>query len=347
MSRALALEYAMSRETDTTVVEQVEGRQSSSIIHRHPRNPILTSADIPYPSKLVYNAGVTKYRGRYVMVFRNDHGFDERTNKAPHFQLGVAYSDDGVEWRVEPEPILEPDDLEIMGNYDARVTVLEDRCYITYTQHTRHGYRATIAVTDDFESFEILHRTVPDNRNVVLFPEKINGKYVRLERPFPVYSRERVDLFDIWITDSPDMVYWGNSDLLLRLEDVPYANEKLGAGSPPVKTEQGWLLIFHAVDTDLNRGKHGWEEKWQKRYVGGVMLLDLENPRKVLGVSKAPLLVPEAPYEVGGGFRNNVVFPMGLIIEDSGEAKIYYGAADTVECLAISHRDDLIRFCLT
>jgi beta-1,4-mannooligosaccharide/beta-1,4-mannosyl-N-acetylglucosamine phosphorylase len=181
--------------------------QSSSIIRRHPRNPILTSADMPFASSLVYNAGVTKFRGRYVMVFRNDHGFDEIRKLAPYFQLGVAYSDDGVDWQVEPEPILEPDDPEIMGNYDCRLTVLEERCYLTYTQHTRHGYRATIAVTDDFESFQIVDRLVPDNRNVVLFPEKIGGRYVRLERPFPIYSRQRTDLFDIWISESPDLTY--------------------------------------------------------------------------------------------------------------------------------------------
>jgi beta-1,4-mannooligosaccharide/beta-1,4-mannosyl-N-acetylglucosamine phosphorylase len=233
-----------------------------------------------------------------------------------------------------------------MANYDCRLQVLENRCYLTYTQHTRHGYRPTIAVTDDFKSFEIIDRLVPDNRNVVLFPERINGRYLRLERPFPIYSRDRVDLFDIWISESPDLIYWGRSDLLVRLEDVPYANEKLGAGPPPVKTDEGWLLIFHAVDTDLSRGKHGWEEKWQKRYVAGAMLLDLDNPRKVRAIAKHPLLLPEAPYEVGGGFRNNVVFPMGLVVEDSGEVKIYYGAADTVECLAITHIDDLIRFCL-
>jgi beta-1,4-mannooligosaccharide/beta-1,4-mannosyl-N-acetylglucosamine phosphorylase len=112
---------------------------SSPIIHRHPRNPILTAQDIPYPSALVYNGGVTKFKGQYVMVFRNDHGYDEKEKKAPHFQLGVAYSDNGVDWRVQPSPILEPDDPEIMGNYDARLTVLEGRCYINYTQHTRHG----------------------------------------------------------------------------------------------------------------------------------------------------------------------------------------------------------------
>src|SRR3954468_23214925 len=233
-------ERTMSIESSAQVLDNVSGVQSAAIIHRHPKNPILTSEHMPYPSRLVYNAGVTKFRGKYVMVFRNDFGFDERLNKAPHFQLGLAYSDDGIDWDVQPEPILEPDDPEVVANYDARLTVLEDRCFITYTQHTRHGYRATIAVTDDFESFEILDRTVPDNRNVVLFPEKINGRYLRLERPFPIYSRDRVDLFDIWMSESPDLVYWGKSDLLLRLEQVPYANEKLGAGPPPVKTPAGW-----------------------------------------------------------------------------------------------------------
>lgn len=320
--------------------------QSSSIIQRHPRNPILTAADIPYPSKLVYNGGATRFKGRYVMVFRSDYGYDENEKKAPNFQLGVAYSDDGVAWRVEPEPILEPTDKEIMGNYDARLTVLEGRCYINYTQHTRHGYRATTAVTDDFKTFEILDRSVPDNRNLVLFPERINGRYLRLERPFPVYSRSRIDLFDIWLSESPDLHYWGNSDLVLCVEDVPYATEKIGAGAPPIRTDQGWLVIFHTVDVDLARGKNGWEEQWQKRYLAGVMLLDLDNPRKVISVSKQPLLVPEAPYEIGGGFRNNVIFPVGAILEDSGEVKIYYGAADTVECLATARLDDLIQFCL-
>jgi beta-1,4-mannooligosaccharide/beta-1,4-mannosyl-N-acetylglucosamine phosphorylase len=331
---------------ESPVLDQARALCSSPIIQRHPRNPILTSKNVPYPSSLVYNAGVTKFRDRYVMVFRNDYGYDEQQKKAPHFQLGLAYSEDGVDWQVQPEPILEPDDPEIMGNYDPRLNLLEGRCFLTYTQHTRHGYRATIAVTDDFESFEIIHRTVPDNRNVVLFPDKIGGRYVRLERPFPVYSRERIDLFDIWISESPDLVYWGQSELLLRLEDVPYANEKLGAGTPPLRTEAGWLMIFHAVDTDLTRGKNGWEEHWQKRYVAGVLLLDLQNPRKVVGVSKEPLLVPEAAYEVSGGFRNNVVFPMGWVLEESGEVKIYYGAADTVECLATAQLDDLIAMCV-
>ena len=170
--------------------------------------------------------------------------------------------------------------------------------------------------------------------------------YIRHERPFPVDSRSQ-RLYDIWISESPDLVYWGNSELLLCVEDIPYASERIGAGSPPVRTERGWLSIFHTVDVDPARGKNGWEDRWHKRYTAGVMLQDLEDPRKVIAYSKEPLIAPEAPNEVGNGFRHNVIFPGGLIVEDTGEIKVYYGAADTVECLATTQLDDLIDFCLS
>jgi beta-1,4-mannooligosaccharide/beta-1,4-mannosyl-N-acetylglucosamine phosphorylase len=187
--------------------------------------------------------------------------------------------------------------------------------------------------------------TVPDNRNIVLFPEKVGGRYVRLERPFPVYGRGGGSRFDVWYADSPDLKYWGNFQLTLGVEDVPYANDKIGPAAPPVKTAKGWLTTFHAVDIDTSRGKNGWEAKWQKRYCAGIMLLDLEDPSRVVAMSKTPLLAPEAAYETDGGFRNDVIFPGGMIIEDTGEVKIYYGAADTVECLATVHVDDLIALC--
>ncbi len=211
---------------------------------------------------------------------------------------------------------------------------------------TRHGVRGGIAVTEDFRSFEVLSLSVPDNRNMVLFPERIGGKYVRLERPFPVYSRGGVDRFDMWISDSPDLRYWGNSRLLLAVEQVPFANDKVGPGAPPIKTEKGWLTTFHAVDIDPKRGKNGWETTWKKRYSAGIMLLDLDDPSRVVGMCRSPLLAPEAKYEAEGGFRNHVIFPGGMVLEDTGEVKIYYGAADTVECLATADVDDLIRLCL-
>lgn len=319
---------------------------SSSVVHRHPANPLLTGADVPYPSTLVFNPGVTKYEGRYVMAFRNDYGREGDS----HFDgtnIGLAWSDDGVHWEAAPEPWIELKDDEIHRAYDPRLTVIDGRCYMCFAVDTRHGVRGGIAVTDDLERFEILSISVPDNRNMVLFPEKIGGTYLRLERPFPVYGRGGIERFDIWASDSPDLRYWGNSELVLAVEQVPYANTKLGPAAPPVKTACGWLTTFHAVDTDPTRGKNGWEASWKKRYTTGVMLLDLEDPRRVVGLYKEPLIAPEAPYEVAGGFRNDVVFPCGMILEENGECKIYYGAADAVICLATADVQDLLRLCTT
>ena len=133
---------------------------------------------------------------------------------------------------------------------------------------------------------------------------------------------------------------------MLAVEQVPYANTKIGPAAPPLRTDRGWLTTFHAVDTDPSRGKNGWEAAWRKRYTMGVMLLDLDEPWKVIGMSREPVLVPEAEYEVSGGFRNNAVFPCGAILEHNGEVRIYYGAADTVTCLATAQVDDLLDLCV-
>lgn len=319
---------------------------TSPVITRDPANPVLTADDVPYPATLVFNAGVTRYENRYVMVFRNDVA--EQPGRRPFVEtnLGLAFSDDGVNWEVEPEPCWSLKDDEISRAYDPRLTVIDGRCYMCFAVDTQHGVRGGVAVTDDFHSFEILSMSAPDNRNMVLFPEKIGGKYIRLERPFPVYSRGGRDRFDIWFSDSPDLAYWGNTQLVLGVEHVPYANDKIGPAAPPVKTRRGWLTTFHAVDRNDSRGKNGWEPAWQKRYTAGIMLLDLQDPSKVIGMSKEPLIAPEAPYETDGGFRNNVIFPGGMILEeDTGEVKIYYGAADTVECLATADVDDLLALC--
>lgn len=321
---------------------------SSSVIKRYQNNPILDASRVPYPTALVFNAGVTKFNGKYVMVFRNDYGsLEQQTIEAHHTtDLGFAFSDDGIHWEVQPKPCFKLHDQEIIRAYDPRLTVIDGRCYMCFAVDTQHGIRGGVAVTDDFEEFEILSLSTPDLRNMVLFPEKIGGKFMRLERPFTVYSRGGIDRFDMWISESPDLRYWGNSDLLLAVEDVPFANDKIGPAAPPIKTEQGWLTTFHAVDIDSERGKNGWEPSWQKRYTAGLILLDLDNPKKIIGMYQEPLLTPEASYEIEGGFRNNVIFPGGMVLEDDGEVKIYYGAADTIECLATAHIDDLIRLCL-
>ena len=322
--------------------------KSSPVVTRHPGNPVLSAKDVPFPATLVYNAGVCKFNDKYVMVFRNDvyPPDQQRAGCLTEINLGLATSDDGIQWQVKEKPCFKWVDEEVLRAYDPRLTVIDGRVYMCFALDTRHGLRGGIAVTDDFEEFEVLSLSAPDNRNMALFPQDIHGMYVRLERPFPIYSRRRnQDRFDIWMSDSPDMIYWGNSRLVLGVEDVPFANDKIGPAAPPVLTDYGWLTLFHAVDRDDSRGKNGWEEKWQKRYTAGIMLLDRDDPGKVIGISREPLLVPEAPYEISGGIRNHVIFPGGMILEDSGEVKIYYGAADTVECLATADVGDLLRLC--
>ena len=223
---------------------------SSPVITRHPANPVLAASDVPYEALLVFNAGVTKYQGKYVMVFRNDYREGVGTPHPQHTNLGLAFSDDGVRWDVQPRPCFDLHGDDILRGYDPRLTVMDGRCYMCFAVETHHGIRGGIAVTDDFEHFEVLSLSVPDNRNMVLFPERFDGKYLRLERPFPVYGRGGGDRFDIWFSDSPDLRYWGNSQLVLGVEHVPFANDKIGPGAPPVRTKRGWLATFHAVDRD-------------------------------------------------------------------------------------------------
>ncbi len=284
------------------------------------------------------------------MAFRDDYGCtEEQFARGKDFEgtsIGLAYSDDGIKWDVTDKKILKIDNPEYKRAYDPRLTVIDGRCYVCFALDTEHGLRGGIAVTDDFENFETLTLTTPDNRNIVLLPEKVNGRYFRLERPMPVYSRWHKDWFDMWSSESPDLVYWGNSNLVMSVDEVPFASDKIGPGAPPVKTKEGWLTVFHSVELDTARGKHGWEKKWQKQYFAGIALLDLNNPSKVIGMSKKPLIAPELPYESDYGFRTDTVFPGGMILEDSGEVKIYYGAADTVECLATADVNDLLKLCL-
>jgi len=323
--------------------------KSARCIKRH-TVPVLTRKDVPYDATLIFNAGVCKFRGRYVMLFRNDFG-EWNNPKFRGTNLGLAFSDDGIHWKVEPKPVWGSDDPELLGAtdgdlirvYDPRLIPIGDQCYVCFACDTHHGLRGGVAATEDFRSFKVLSLSTPDNRNMVLFPEKIGGKFARLERPMPVYSRGR-DRFDMWYSDSPDLAYWGNPHLVAAVEQFPFANDKIGPAAPPVKTPKGWLTTVHCVDRDDSRGKRGWETSWKKRYTAGIVLLDLHEPWKVIGISSSPLLAPETDDE-RFGFRDDVIFPGGMILEESGEVKIYYGAADTVECLATAHVNDLLALC--
>ena len=307
--------------------------------------PLITYKDSTEGTALTFNAGVAKFKGKYVMLFRNDYGDPVNKIIRPAVtDLRVAFSDDGINWSVQPKPILEElKNDDIIRAYDPRITVIEDKAYVCFAVDTYHGVRCGIAVTEDFEKFEVLSLSVPDNRNIVLFPEKINGMYTRLERPMAMDGRSWLTPgYDVWMQQSKDLKFWGNANIVLRNEEVEFSNEKIGPAAPPIKTEKGWLTLFHAVYRDKTLGKNGWEDKWDRIYYAGVMLLDLNDPTKVIGRYEKPLIVPENQNEVANGFRNNVIFPGGMVLEDNGEVKIYYGAADAVECVAITTVDELL-----
>lgn len=318
--------------------------KSSSVIKKLDK-PVLSRHDIPYQTALVFNAGVCKYKGRYVMTFRNDYG-DFDAHRLDGTNNGLAFSDDGVNWEVSTDPFFAVKTEEISRVYDTRLTVIDNEVYVCFACDTRHGLRGGVGkLREDFSGVDIISLSTPDNRNMALFPEKINGNYVMLERPMPVYSRGK-DRFDMWICESPDLVFWGKHKLVMGVEDVPFADDKIGPAAPPVKTDKGWLITFHAVELAPGRGKHGWEKKWEKTYRAGIALLDLEDPSKVLGIGKDPLIVCDRDYELEDGFRKDAIFPGGMILEDNGEVKIYYGASDTVECMCTANVNDLIDLCL-
>ena len=318
--------------------------KTSAFIKRHKNNPILSARDVPYNDALVFNAGVAKFKGRYVMIFRNDFGSLKDKKLTGIVCLGIAFSDDGIKWNVEKERLIKDTDSLLYRAYDPRLTVLDDKLYMCFALGDKCGTRGGVAVTEDLKNWEVLSLSTPDNRNMVIFPERINGKIYRLERPFASYLRPG-DRFDIFISASHDGVYWGDTDILLSASDVSWANEKIGPAAPPIKTEKGWLTLFHGVDVDASR-KWGWSGTWNKRYSAGIMLLDLNDPRKIKGICKEPVLVPEPQYGYEAeGYRDYVIFPGGMILENDGMVKIYYGAADTVECLAEAHVDDLLALC--
>ena len=321
--------------------------KSAKCITKRPE-PVFSYKDVPYNAALTFNAGVIKHNGKYIMMFRNDAGSIEEQKLNGVTNIGLSESADGIHWNTYEKPVFEVHDGEINRVYDPRLTVIDGEVYICFAADTMHGIRGGIGkVSADFKSVEILSLSVPDNRNMALFPQKFDGKFVRLERPMPIYgtSWRSKGTFDIWLSESPDLVYWGNSKLVLSCEEVPFCNDKIGPGAPPVKTDEGWLTIFHSVIYDENCGKNGWEDEWKKKYYVGIMLLDKDDPSKVIGMSKEPLLAPELDFEVSGGFRDEALFPCAMILDDNNEVKIYYSAGDKVVCLATADVHDLIALC--
>ncbi len=300
------------------------------VVKRYEKNPILTKDDVPYPVETVHNAGVAKFGGKYVMLFRS-HRRNGRSI------IGLAESDDGFNFTVRPEPFLVPAaegafaEYEEFGVEDCRICEIDGEYLLTYSAYSRHGVRIGLARTRDFDSIErVTLITQADLRNVVIFPQKFDGRYARLDRP-----HSEISPWSMWISYSPDLVHWGDSRVVIKPVQYHWDEMKIGPGATPIKTPQGWLNIYHGVFPTMDGSV----------YRLGVALHDLYDPAKVLGVGDEWILQPEDPWE-RTGYVHNVVFPCGAVAEDDGAVKIYWGGADTVMCIGTARTEELVRLCL-
>jgi len=296
---------------------------------RHPANPIITPDQMPVPCSAVFNAGATWFEGQILLVLRVE-------NLRREVVFHLARSNDGVHFDIEKEPIQLPlsKTEERYGRglrFDIRVTEIDGTYYLLYASWIgSYGSVLTISTTKDFKTFETLpYLSEPSNRNGVLFPEKINGLYARLDRPQNVDGTGR-----IWVNYSPDLVFWGQA-MPLNLPVTMWAKHKAGAGCIPVKTPQGWLIVYHATAMTAST----------ENYYLGAALLDLNDPSKVIAAPKDFILAAEKDYECMGQVPN-VVFTSGGLVLPNGTFNIYYAGADTRMCLAQTTVQNLVDFCL-
>ena len=299
------------------------------VVRRYTNNPILTKTEIPYAVETVHNAAVVKHEGEYIMLFRSHL----RTGRSI---IGLARSSDGFHFAADPQPFLVPERsgpfavYEEYGVEDPRVTFIDGEYIITYSAYSAKGVRVALARTRDFIHLERVSLiTEADYRNLVIFPEKFSGLYARLDRP-----HSEISPWSIWISYSPDLTFWGQSELIMKPEPYHWDEMKIGPGAPPFKTEQGWLSIYHGVFRTMDGAI----------YRLGVALHDLRDPANIIGVSDSWILQPEDPWE-RTGYVHNVVFTCGAVPEADGTVKIYWGAADTVMCVGEANISDLIELC--
>jgi predicted GH43/DUF377 family glycosyl hydrolase len=232
--------------------------------------------------------------------------------------LRLAYSSDGINFQESPDypPIFGKGRSEAFGIEDCRVAQFGDQYYLTYTKVSSDGVGVGLMVTSDWKNFERKGMIFPPhNKDCALFDEKINGKYYALHRP----SSPELGGNYIWLAESPDLLHWGNHTCLALTRINKWDSARIGAGASPIRTESGWLVIFHGANSD-------------SRYCLGALLLDLHNPSKVIARSDVPVMEPIMEYEKTG-FYGNVVFTNGHLIEED-TITLYYGASDKVICAA-------------
>jgi len=304
----------------------------SDVVWRFDRNPVIPRNPTPF-AQGVYNSAAIPFGDGFIGVMRVEH-------KDSMPRLHVARSADGIHWEIDKHPIaLSGGDPEIAHpsyTYDPRVCrIAEDDSeavyYVTWCTDY-HGPTIGVARTRDFQTFEQLENAfLPFNRNGVLFPRRINGKYLMLSRPS---DDGHTPFGDIYVSESPDMVHWGRHRYVMGAGGQWWQGTMIGAGPIPIETREGWLLLYHGVCNNCN----GFV------YSMGAALLDLEDPSKVLYRTNKYLLFPTEPYETTG-FVPNVCFPCAALCDGpTGRLAIYYGAADTCTSLCFAFAHEIIDF---
>jgi len=313
-------------------------------MRRHTGNPILSREDIPpigphlSDVSSVFNPGAVLFRGEHLLLLRVQ-------NRGRETYWLRARSSDGRSFRVDPEEVrlegLETTGRRVYHVYDPRITRLGDEFYILCAMDVDAGCVLGLVQTSDFERYRFLGVISDENvRDGVLFPEKVGGRYLRLERPNESTEAAGVRTGSrIWLSESSDLLRWNRVAPVLSGR-FHYWDEWIGSEPPPIRTTHGWLHLYHGVATHFASANI---------YQVGVVLLDLEDPSRVLARSRYNILEPRETYELTGQVPN-VVFPSGWIVSDpevtdESEVKLYYGAADTVVGLATGTIGELIAAC--
>ena len=292
-----------------------------TLFHRHPKNPILTAADWPYPAHTVFNPGATiLLDGTTLLLCRVE-------DRRGHSHLCAARSRNGEDgWLIDPTPTLVPNPEkypeELWGIEDARITYVEEmhKYAIAYTAYGESGPGVSLALTGDFRSFERFGIVMqPDDKDAALLPRRVNGNFALIHRPSDESGA------NVWISFSPDLHNWGTHKPMLQARRGAWWDaNKVGLSPPPIETSEGWLMIYHGV-------RH---TAAGCLYRLGLALFDLENPDICIARGSSWIFGPEAPYECEGDV-GNVTFPCGLTIGPDGDTiSLYYGAADTSIALA-------------
>ena len=313
---------------------------AKKVLKRYAKNPILLPNESNWwESKAVFNCAAI-YDGNIVhMLYRAIGEYENYISR-----IGYALSTDGYHFKRRNEIALGPvKDYERYGMEDPRLVEIDHQAYVTYVVLSKNvrempEVSSALATTTDYLQFTrlgIITGKGTDNKDVVLFPEKMSDKssreekmtYFSLHRPSTwVGSAYGIDKPSIWLAEGKSLTSFEKHTLLLKPEQ-DWEALKIGAGAPPIKTKHGWLIIYHGVSKNMT-------------YSAGAALLDLNEPIKILGRTKRPILQPEETYEKYGDV-NNVVFPTGACIIN-GELFIYYGAADKVCCLATTELNTLV-----